>query len=750
MQLAVKRHWAGSHTRCAALPSSSLLYELCYSPSTPFYQLQHRRNVFLDFTVPGFMYKGLLLGGTAATWFGFQIFRRSRLRQIRSIRETFRRNRSYRPHALYCDRKLEENALKAYLKNMPGNPTVIVGPDGSGKNSLMIKVLSECGQGNSIRLDLREMAITDSDGFAYYFADKIGFKMPTSDFLSRWLLSERAMDNVQMTPKELDNVFLYLRGALQQEKDEGWQNGIPIIFLSGMDNLLSEFRSKQQEIENDKELISGARHYVQASVLSKFLDFALTVTEHRLCHIVITCEHTFSRLVLDTHNTWIFSREILELDYPKEAVMAAWFKNVLNPHIRSIGRRPVRDSEILYIYSCIGGNFTDIMALLGAVERGQPVQVGVYRLVIESVGIVVRHLEGIQEAAAEARAKRPAVELALLERYARFWGMMQLLAEAETNQTPLTRSTLLGAVYSLNPAELDRMEEHRLIKFAIPKPMWLSASQMSPILKYQLSTAASSFSPPATPTAFRAELVGPQPPPADSPAFLASLAYPPPPKFLKEDPESNIDWVQEWFSSESSVLSPDSDGSSVGLSSAQKAKARINRSVIVTPFSPRMGMAFRLLVGKAPPDRSLTLSGKYGVIKQGVRDRLKRETLKSYIGSLQVELNQVQAKKGALVYEQRCLLMLEEEKRASLGTEFARQLSHVCDEMRGVDARCEELEARLRVSNDMLAELDDIYFAIKKEVKAMVQKDGQGNHPERQGRLVLPKESSEQPGTGTV
>jgi hypothetical protein len=89
---------------------------------------------------------------------------------------------------------------------------------------------------------------------------------------------------------EVDRALTNLIAALRQEKEKGYPNGIPVIWINGIEAV----EINNEENEKDKDQFETG--------LSKFLNFAIYASDNKLAHIVLTTTFDFSEKFLDKRN----------------------------------------------------------------------------------------------------------------------------------------------------------------------------------------------------------------------------------------------------------------------------------------------------------------------------------------------------------------------------------------------------------------------------------------------------------------
>lgn len=91
---------------------------------------------------------------------------------------------------------------------------------------------------------------------------------------------------------------------LSIEKVSGWKNGIPVIWIHGMEILQNNTNRTKGE-KSKKET-----NYFEDNIV-KFLDFCIHATDMRLCHVVFTTQYDYSCNILDkritNHQSFFFS-----------------------------------------------------------------------------------------------------------------------------------------------------------------------------------------------------------------------------------------------------------------------------------------------------------------------------------------------------------------------------------------------------------------------------------------------------------
>lgn len=182
-------------------------------------------NKLVPFTFgTGWIMKLALVGSLAFSYFLLQRFVRLPWRQRVYIRNTFLAHPNITIPDNFLRRTFQEERMINYFKLPPAGPIVMIGPDGSGKSSIMKRVLFE--RPMTIVLDLRQVLfffffeetkiillffknpVTSDDEFMWQFVASIGYKLPSSDFLARWLLRESAVKERSKIPKIKKKKFL--------------------------------------------------------------------------------------------------------------------------------------------------------------------------------------------------------------------------------------------------------------------------------------------------------------------------------------------------------------------------------------------------------------------------------------------------------------------------------------------------------------------------------------------------------------
>jgi hypothetical protein len=180
--------------------------------------------------------KFLVVGASGLIYLVAQSFRRSAPKQKKYIKKKFLRCPIFTAASpLNLPRITEENMLSQYFSSPPSGPIVITGPDGSGKTTILKRVMS--GRSMTVYLDLRQNPVTSEDEFMFQFVESTGYLLPSTDLFYRWLLREKAPKENKISRVEVDRALLSVQNMLFDEKKNGWNNGYPLICISGMESL---------------------------------------------------------------------------------------------------------------------------------------------------------------------------------------------------------------------------------------------------------------------------------------------------------------------------------------------------------------------------------------------------------------------------------------------------------------------------------------------------------------------------------
>eukprot|EP01080_Neovahlkampfia_damariscottae_P008491 gene8491-315_t len=411
---------------------------------------QQKRTAIVSFT---WMFKVALVSSGTIGFILYQRWNRNVANQMIYIRKALSSTPKYETPHLFCSRPNQIQKFVQYFKTSPSGSLVVVGPDGSGKSSILRKAITDSSNKLTMIVDLRKTTITTENEFMFQFVESSGYLLPNTDWFTRWLLREqekktRSIHSISIhfifigIPKiEVDKAIKSLQELLIKEKSQGWRDGIPIICIIGIEAISCIAKDFS---ENEDE-----------GTMRKFFNFCVYCSDHRLCHIIIVTNYNFSHDVLDKYPAWFIRREVLDIHYTGESTILNFINNDVNPYLEMEGKLKINQNELKYLWKNIGGNLTDINTIITSIMRGDLILDAVDRLVIDSVKKVQDILESIIEEAIENETKK----ITLLEKYLRFWRMMKIFTQVNS----ISRADLIRNIFLEHPGELDEYENIQII-----------------------------------------------------------------------------------------------------------------------------------------------------------------------------------------------------------------------------------------------------------------------------------------------
>lgn len=142
----------------------------------------------------------LIVSIPALAYVGWQLLARAAMVQRIKVQRAL-----YRPFAaddlrtIYFGRDKEEEILAQYFNSPPSGPSVIVGPEGTGKRTLLKKVRGDfqqpdsispkilAGRRNTVWVELRKNPVTTGEELLRTFISIIGYSLPAESLLSQYL-----------------------------------------------------------------------------------------------------------------------------------------------------------------------------------------------------------------------------------------------------------------------------------------------------------------------------------------------------------------------------------------------------------------------------------------------------------------------------------------------------------------------------------------------------------------------------------
>eukprot|EP01124_Arcella_intermedia_P008206 TRINITY_DN15148_c0_g1_i1.p1 TRINITY_DN15148_c0_g1~~TRINITY_DN15148_c0_g1_i1.p1 ORF type:complete len:533 (+),score=123.52 TRINITY_DN15148_c0_g1_i1:96-1601(+) len=375
--------------------------------------------------------KVVLVGALAGTYFFITSLKRTTQQQIKNIKKTFSTPTEYHFSFPLLLRK-EEKTIKQYLEYPPIGPLVLIGPDGTGKSTLLKSIFHE--RAMSVFIDLRQLPVTTDNEFIYNLIVSTGYNVPSMDFFTRWLLREKSPEKKPRIDKvEIDKAFVAIGEMLKREKAAGWTNGIPVICINHCHfnmGITSDFGE-----------------------IDKFFNFCLWLSDNRLAHLIITTNRYFSEKVLDANPGWLSRRELIFFGSIPDGEVASYLGG-LNEYLEKTYEFKLTGEDIRTIVGSVGGSMADICRLLFLIAQGNSTGGTVAKMIADSVSFLILKFEDILNLQVEDSDK--------YKKYLRLWALLEKFA----SEGVLPRNTIIEEIFEDNISELDFFESSHILSYS--------------------------------------------------------------------------------------------------------------------------------------------------------------------------------------------------------------------------------------------------------------------------------------------
>eukprot|EP01087_Luapelamoeba_hula_P023620 TRINITY_DN8717_c0_g1_i2.p1 TRINITY_DN8717_c0_g1~~TRINITY_DN8717_c0_g1_i2.p1 ORF type:complete len:747 (-),score=126.94 TRINITY_DN8717_c0_g1_i2:29-2248(-) len=358
------------------------------------------------------------------------------------------------------ERPLKSRILSDHLNSPPTGPTVIVGPDGAGTTQIIQRVMQS--KKMTIYLDLRRFPVVDGEELVTQFISESGYIVPPTKVVSRLLLRDET--KFALTNEEITRAFTCFEDVLAREKKNGWPNGIPVICFDGFHYFGSS---------NDLDLRS--KNIYEDKAFLKFLDWLLSLTDAKLCHVVFETSFAFCHLELDTHSGFRRRRELLQFPYASFATVYRHFKEKINPLLAKKDQLALTEEEMELLATVCGGHTKDIDMAITGLLRGRTSHEMVDQLITDSLQYVEDVHEnmliegdgiGEKKKKNEEDEKQQAKEKHnIYAQYLRLWKLVEIF----NNRSSIPRRDVIRHVFQDNVHELENYESHGLVTYVQQK-----------------------------------------------------------------------------------------------------------------------------------------------------------------------------------------------------------------------------------------------------------------------------------------
>jgi len=210
-----------------------------------------RRNLSVsEFTNMHPLTVKILVGtGVAVGYLGWDRLQRASWKQRQYIRRRLLKPSHFVHPPLSIVRRAEEKILRQFFASPPSGPSVVIGPEGAGKSSLLKKIFDN--RPMILWLDLKQNPVTTGEEFLVSLITGCGYLLPTSGSMFSALLGLAGSRPQQglVSNEDVDKALSTFIDVLRFEKDQGWTNGVPVIVLDDIHRLGS---CNDLELRNSK------------------------------------------------------------------------------------------------------------------------------------------------------------------------------------------------------------------------------------------------------------------------------------------------------------------------------------------------------------------------------------------------------------------------------------------------------------------------------------------------------------------
>jgi len=346
---------------------------------------------------------------------------------------------------LTLERETEQKILTQYFGSPPSGPSVIIGPEGAGKSGLLKQIVQN--RKMVIWMDLKQNPVATGEEFLVSFINNSGYLWHSSGNLwSAFLGLGRTQSQAVQFNQEADLALTAISDVLRNEKEKGWQDGVPVIVLDDIHRLGS---CNDMELQNAK--VSDDVNFL------KFIDWCVHVSDSKLAHVVFMTSYTFAHLALDTHAAFRRRRSLIAIDYAAPGIVKALLNKLAN---QEFSKKPLSPEAIDTIVGCVGGQMEDLDRLITGLRRGDAYYNILRSMLTDSIAEIEDHLEGILEEASKSQDEQ--VKQRAYERYIRFWNLMEALhKDGHVNK----RSIIVNIFNHQHTEELESLLASHTISF---------------------------------------------------------------------------------------------------------------------------------------------------------------------------------------------------------------------------------------------------------------------------------------------
>eukprot|EP01114_Cavostelium_apophysatum_P022850 TRINITY_DN8410_c0_g1_i1.p1 TRINITY_DN8410_c0_g1~~TRINITY_DN8410_c0_g1_i1.p1 ORF type:complete len:609 (+),score=142.17 TRINITY_DN8410_c0_g1_i1:91-1917(+) len=413
------------------------------SPRLPF-QLSPRRNFF---TMNALTIKLILGASLPAAYVLYQVVQRRVGKQKQYVLAKLNTPLEFEKLENSIERK-EEEILASYFSFPPSGPSVIIGPEGAGKNTLLKKVFRD--RKMTFWVDLKQTPVINGEDFMRLFIERTGYMLPTSGDTIWAVLFLAVNRRISNPTQDTDKALAIIAEVLNDEKERGWPNGVPVIVLDDLHRLgtCNDMELRNSKISDDKNFL-------------KFLDWIIHISDRKLAHVVFLTSYTFAHLDLDSHTGFRHRRSLMSLYFSDTEAVKAYLQRVANSETI---KTPLSPEAMDTIVRCIGGQVDDIDRVVNALRRGDSYINILRTMLTDSIALVEDHLGRILEEASKATDEP--TRMRVFEKYLRFWTMMELLHQEET----VNRRLMIVNVFYQNTDELESLLASHMITIVNEQP----------------------------------------------------------------------------------------------------------------------------------------------------------------------------------------------------------------------------------------------------------------------------------------
>lgn len=339
--------------------------------------------------------------------------------------------------------------LEHHFQMAKASLAFVTGPEGSGKSWVVSRALVPLDF--VLRVDLHREQISTGAQLLENIVRRSGYYHPTNVLADLGIVTPAREVKGSIERKEVELAFYCLEKAMEEIVRETGK--LPAIFID--------------------ELHSLKENALRSSEFTRFLQWAMHISDKGFCNIVFVGRSRALQLLDQEHESFRQRRVHFPIDYP-----------LIKPELVKVALRHADDGKVFdgseeakLLVATFGGQLRDMEKAIDTADTGLSIKATVSRMVNETAHFIqASTLEPILEDIDRARGapdgsagtdgrRRSLVEC--YKRYLRCWDMLNIFSEKETAVT-IVLDRLLYEVFEESGHEIDEYVDKGILRYCWP------------------------------------------------------------------------------------------------------------------------------------------------------------------------------------------------------------------------------------------------------------------------------------------